>query len=207
DLTGDGRADIITGAGAGGGPHVKVFDGSSGAELGGFFAYGAGFTGGVYVAAADLTGDGRADIITGAGAGGGPHVKVFDGSSGAELGGLLVYGAGFRGGVRVAAGDVTGDGVPDIVTAPGPGGGPHVKVFSGANGAELGGLFAYGASFTGGVFPAAEDLTGDGRADIITGPGAGGGPHVKVFSGVNGAELGGLFAYEPGFTGGVFVGG
>ncbi|MGH9266938.1 MAG: Ig-like domain-containing protein, partial [Acidimicrobiales bacterium] len=206
DVSGDGRADIITGAGAGGGPHVVVIDGATSNPLGSFFAYDAGFAGGVFVAAGDLDADGRADIITGAGAGGGPHVKVFSGATGDEISSFFAYAAGFSGGVRVAAADIDLDGRADIITGPGPGGGSHVMVFSGATGMVLASLFAYDAGFRGGVFVASGDLDLDGRADIITGAGAGGGPHVKVFSGLNGAQIRSLFAYPAGFSGGVFVG-
>jgi hypothetical protein len=107
--------------------------------------------------------------------------------------------------VFVAAGDVTGDGRADIVTGAGPGGAPHVKVFDGATGAELGGFFAYDPAFTGGVFVAAGDVTGDGRADVVTAAGAGGGPHVRAFDGTTGAEVASFFAYEATFAGGLFV--
>jgi type VI secretion system (T6SS) baseplate-like injector VgrG/VCBS repeat protein/FG-GAP repeat protein len=207
DVNGDGVADIITGAGPGAGAHVKVFDGASGAEIRSFFAYGASFAGGVYVAAGDVNGDGWADIITGAGAGApGGHVKVFDGRTGAELRSFFAYGAGFSGGVRVAAGDVNGDGQVDIVTGAGPGAGPHVKVFDGASGAEIRSFFAYTPSFAGGVFVAAGDVTGDGRADIVTGADAGTpGGHVKVFDGGSLVELHSFFAYDASFAGGVRV--
>ena len=62
-------------------------------------------------------------LATGTGIGGGPHVKVFDADSGALRFEFSAYDPSFRGGVRVAVGDVTGDGTPDIITAPGPGGG------------------------------------------------------------------------------------
>ena len=93
------------------------------------------FVGGVYVAAGDVNGDGRADIITGAGAGGGPHVRVFSGVAGRRSSSSPASSPTTppsRGGVRVAAGDVNGDGRADIVTGAGAGGGPHVRVFSGA---------------------------------------------------------------------------
>src|SRR5205085_2596493 len=112
---------------------------------------------------------------------------------------------GFRGGVRVAVGDVNGDGVPDIVTGAGPGGGPHVKVFSGADDSVLASFYAYDPTFAGGVYVAVGDVNGDGFADVITGAGPGGGPHVKVFAGLDNAELASFFAADPGNTGGVFV--
>lgn len=179
DVNNDGRNDIITGAGSGGGPRVRVFDGLSlNGEpqlLSEFFAYDPNFTGGVFVGAGDVNGDGFNDIITGAGAGGGPHVKVFDGRSNQELRSFFAYDAGFTGGVRVAAGDVNGDGHADIITGAGPGGGPNIKVFDGGTTAELASFFAFSNSFTGGVFvggvtlPANNDLVANLTGEVVPG--------------------------------------
>src|SRR5262249_28229969 len=72
----------------------------------------------------------RIPIVTGAGRGGLPLVHVYnpDGSLAANF---FAFDPGFAGGVRVAAGDVTGDGIPDVVVAAGVTGGPHVKVIDG----------------------------------------------------------------------------
>src|SRR4051812_22842748 len=59
-------------------------------------------------------------------------VSIFQASNGVPIFTFSPYGTGFQGGVRVAVGDVNGDGESDVVTAPGPGGGPNVKVFDGA---------------------------------------------------------------------------
>src|SRR5262245_59019218 len=123
DVNGDGAPDIITGGGPGA-AHVKVFSGRDQSEMRSFLPYGA-FSGGVFVAAGDVNGDGYDDIITGTDAGTRPHVKVFDGRTGAELQSFFAYGAGFNGGVRVASGDVDGDGRADIITGSGFGATPH----------------------------------------------------------------------------------
>jgi hypothetical protein len=206
DVTGDGVPDIITAAGESGGPHIKVFDGVTGHLVSQFFAYSASFTGGVYVAVGDVNGTGVDQIITGAGEGGGPHVRVF-GLGGNILREFFAYDASFRGGVRVAAGDVNGDGKADIITGAGPGGGPHVKVFSGDP--SLGVLsqaFVYDASFTGGVYVAAGDTNGDGKSEVITGGGAGPAQKVRVFNGLTFAEVYSFYAYSSTFTGGTRVG-
>ncbi len=207
DVNGDGNADIIVAPDQGAPSLVRVFDGSTGNLLRSFFAYSPTFTGGVRVAAGDINNDGHADIITGAGPGAGPHVKVFDGLSQTLLQSFFPY-PSFTGGVFVAAGDVNGDLHADVVTGPGAGGGPHVKVFDGVSNQEIKSFFAYDPAFTGGVRVAAGDVNGDGLADIITGAGPGAGPHVKVFSGLDpNLLLHSFFAFEPNFQGGVFVAG
>jgi hypothetical protein len=209
DVNGDGIPDIITAPGPGNiGSEISVFDGQTGKRFMDFQAYNAGFNGGVYVAAADLNGDGFADIITGPGAGfvSGPDVRVFDGKTGAKIMDFSAYNQSFQGGVRVAAGDVNGDGVPDIITAPGSGMAPEIRVFDGTNGNMIRDFMAYDPTFTGGVFVAAGDTNADGNADIITGPDAGMAPNVKVFSGKDSSVLQNFMAYSAAFTGGVRVG-
>src|SRR4051812_6019193 len=62
--------------------------------------------------------------------GGSPVVHLLERNSNRDFP-LTAFDSSFRGGVRTALGDVTGDGTPDVVAAAGPGGGPHVKVFDG----------------------------------------------------------------------------
>jgi uncharacterized repeat protein (TIGR01451 family) len=189
DVTGDGVADIVTSTGPGGGPNVKVFDGVTGQQVRSFFAYDANFRGGVFVGAGDVNGDGFADVITGAGPGAGPHVKVFSGKDGSQLASFFAYAPSFNGGVTVAAGDVDGDGKAEIITGASDGGSSHVKVFS-QNLTELRSFFAFDSFIRGGVFVAAGDLDGDGKAEIITGNGQTA-AEVKVFGfdGVAGVAL------------------
>jgi hypothetical protein len=212
DVNGDGTPDIITGTGFGGGPHVRVFDGVTGENLpgpiGNFFAYAPAYTGGLYLAAGDFNHDGRDDIVTGVDFGGGPHIRVFNGADGSVMGQFFAYWFDFTGGVRVAVGDVDGDGTPDIITGAGPGGGPHVQVWH-LDGTRVAGpigtFFVYAPVFTAGIYVAAGDLDGDGRADVITGAGREGGPHVRGFRSPDLAELANFFAYDGAFTGGVRV--
>jgi uncharacterized repeat protein (TIGR01451 family) len=100
-------------------------------------------------------------VATGADAGQPGIVRVFDFTTGAERFRFEPY-AGFMGGVRVAVGDVNADGFEDIVTAAGPGAGPHVKVFDGRSGAVLASFFAYSPAYLGGVSVAAGTWTATG---------------------------------------------
>jgi streptogramin lyase len=205
DVDGDGIPDIITAPGPSGGPDLRVFDGVTGSLIMEFMAYDPRFRGGVNVAAGDVNGAGVADIITAPDQGGGPDVRVWDGETGKLIQEFMAYNPAFLGGVRVAAGDVNGDGHADIITAPGVSGGPEIKVFDGASGAVLADFYAYDPHFLGGVYVAAGDVSGDGHADIVTSPGAGGGPDVGVFSGANFALTDEFAAYASSFQGGVRV--
>jgi len=97
-------------------PEIKTFKEDSN-FVKSFFAYNEKFLGGVSIASADTNGNGDGEIITGAGPGGGPHVRVFR-QDGTPIGGFMAYPATFKGGVNVAAGDVDGDGKSEIIVVP-----------------------------------------------------------------------------------------
>ncbi len=183
DVNGDGKADIITGTGDGGAPRVRVLDGASLGRtvLRDYFAYETTFRGGVLVAAGDVDGDRLADVITGTGVGGGPRVVSFAGSDNRVLQNFFAYEDTFRGGVQVSAGDVDGDGRDDIITGTGPGGGPVVRVVSGATNQTLTQFLADDSSFRGGVAVDSSDVNGDGRKEVVTRTRHGGSLSVKAF--------------------------
>ncbi|MFZ6036023.1 MAG: L,D-transpeptidase family protein [Patescibacteria group bacterium] len=170
-----------------------------------FAAYATAFTGGVQVAVGDVTGDGDLDIITAAGPGGAPHIRIFD-KSGNPLKSFFAYDLSMRSGVNIAVGDLNHDGIDEIITAPRYKAAPHVRVFD-MNGQPqfTPGFFAYDDRFRGGVNVAVGDVDGDGYGEIITGPGAGGGPHVRVFDRY-GTVTDNIFPFHPDYRGGVTVG-
>ncbi len=180
---------------------VKVYD-PNGVQLAEFQPYGPEYWCGAVVATGDVTGDGIEDVIVGTALSGGPHVKIYDGVTFNQIAEFFAYDPSFRGGVNVAAGDLDGDGVAEIVTGAGPGGGPQVNVYSfdAAAGLNLrNSFFAYDPDFRGGVNVAVAGGL------LATGPGFTGGPHVKVFSGVDANLVASYFAFDPNSRSGVNV--
>jgi FtsP/CotA-like multicopper oxidase with cupredoxin domain len=181
----------------------KVFDGQTNQLLWGADAF-PGSPGGVSVAVGDVNGDGIDDVAVGAGQGGEPRVKVYSGADRTLLFDFLAFPRSMRGGVRVALGDVNGDGYEDIIAGAGSGS-PEVRIFSGRDGSPLGSFLAYTNGPQTGVFVAAADVAGNGRTDIITGPGQGAKPEVRVFDDAF-QLVSSLMAYDSSFRGGVTVG-
>ncbi|MDP1794523.1 MAG: hypothetical protein Q8K63_10360, partial [Acidimicrobiales bacterium] len=116
--------------------------------------------------------------------------------------------AAFRGGVNVAVGDLDNDGLLEVIAGAGPGGGPHVRVFS-ESGEALASFFVYDEGFDGGVNLGVADVDADGDKELLTAPASGGGPHVQIIDfSEEGPELvDEFFAFENDFLGGLSVAG
>jgi hypothetical protein len=87
DMNADGKDDLFVGAGRGGGPRVALWEGASVMAgkatrvVNDFWAMpDISFRGGVSIDAGDVNGDGVADLIVGAGKGGGQRARVISGT-------------------------------------------------------------------------------------------------------------------------------
>jgi len=195
DVDGDGVADLIYGQGPGG-SLIRIISGSTGQDLITPFAtFEAGFTGGIFVSAFDIDGDGKVDIAVSPDQGGGGRVQIFGYRDGQleQLDNFFgIDDLTFRGGARVALGDIDGDGRADLLVGAGFGGGPRIAIFDGRDllmrlstpRKLVEDFFAFpgpdALTLRDGVFVALGDLDQDGMADLIFGGGPGGGPRVYV---------------------------
>jgi hypothetical protein len=210
--------DIIVGAGPGGGPRITAFAGAQAFAINqstvlvNFFAYAPQFTGGVTVAAADRTGDGIDEIVTGAGFGGGPNVTVFQLQQTAPgqfnqivIQNFFVFDTTFTGGIYVAGGSFTNSTFDDIFVGTGPGTKATVAVAFGASSGGIHYLNPFG-NFTGGVRVGISSSTLDGTTPnyLMAAAGPGGGPQVNLYD-TNFALVDSLFVLNPNVTLGVFA--
>jgi uncharacterized repeat protein (TIGR01451 family) len=163
------------------------------------------------VAAADFNGDGVLDSVIGTPPGTPNWVQVVDGASGQVLYSFQPFESTYTGGVFVTTGDLTGDGVADVVITPDQGGGPRVIVLNGVGfGQELNFFGIDDVNFRGGARPAVGDVNGDGANDLIVAAGHLGGPRVTVWDGRSlragtPAQIANFFAFEPSLREGVYV--
>jgi hypothetical protein len=228
DVNGDGTADFVFVVGSGGGSRVRIINGKTGADLVSTFSvFESTYHGGLFVAAGDFDGDGRADVAVSPDRGGGGRVTVLSYSNGKMNSSANFFGiedSRFRGGARLAVGDVDGDGRPDLIVGAGFGGGPRVAIFDGQDiiGSTttprrlVDDFFAFGGpdvnTLRNGIFISAGDINGDGKADLVFGGGPGGGPRILIASGatlLQNAEtamtkpLANFFAFADSLRGGV----
>jgi cyclophilin family peptidyl-prolyl cis-trans isomerase len=200
DFSGDGVADLAVASGPGRPGNVRIYDGVNETVLFDFSPFGDDFTRGINIAAGDITGDGKAEIVISADSGGGARLRVFTPTASGftqmtDFIGLIgndgLPDTTFRGGARAAVGDVDGDGFGDLIFAAGAGGGPRIAIFNGktlglTGGPKLrGDFFAFEPTLRDGTYVAAGDFNGDGKADLVAGAGPGGGPRVSIFDGSN----------------------
>lgn len=200
DVTGDGIADYVYGAGPNGNDLVIVLDGRTNAEVRRLRAFNnIPKGGGVFVATADVDRDGFADLIVGTQGARPAQVIVVSGRRGNVLARFNAFGNGspVQVAARVAGGDVDGDGFGDVVVSSGVGIKPRAEVYSGrllTQGAAAPRIAAFalsatpGAGRTGnGAYVAAADMTGDGRCELVVS--FDGRPTVSVVNGLTGSVL------------------
>ena len=207
----EGQQFVVVANGPGTPAQVRVINLVTGAAVASFTPF-AGWTGGLNIATGDVNKDGYSDFVVARDGAAAPVVNVYNGRTLGLIKSFSAFSAPFTGGVRVACADVNGDGLADVIAANGAGMRGTVRVFaSSAKPALLFKLssttFVGPATFTGGLFIASADLTGDGKAELIVGNDRGGTPQVTVIRG--GTKLGAVSSFNAmgdSFTGGIRVG-
>ncbi len=201
DLDNDGLTEILTSP-RHGSSHVKIFSTNGKLLTPGFYGFSRDLSGGADIATIDIDADGKREVVVSAGEGSPPIVRIFT-KDGRFLRTFFAYDPKFRGGVNIAAADLNGDGVEEIITGTNSGT-PHVRVFN-ANGQPLiGGFIAYSTVLGSGVRVAVGDLNDDNILEIVTAPYRKA-SHVRMFT-LNGRPLTpGFFPYGPQYREGVNV--
>ncbi len=128
DINDDGRQEIIVGLGANTLPLVKAYD-YRGSLVHQFFAFDLNYRSGLSVSSGDVDNDRNEEIIVSPLSGYRPLIKVFS-KIGAVKSEFLAYPESIKVGIRTSVGDFNHDGLMEIITGQGAGGGSLVRIFN-----------------------------------------------------------------------------
>lgn len=196
DYNGDGAAEIAVAVAGKGAAVVKVFSFNNPLPIASWNAL-PGYGGGVSLAMADVTGDGKADIIAATQGATVARVRVF--SQGVLVQDFRPLDLRYKAPILVTAGDLDGDGKAEIIVAGGLGAPPTITIFSGARaGQAIGSFFALPWTSKAGLTVAVADHDGDGKLDIYTSSATGASSLVKVFNGRSFSQVDSFFSLLSG---------
>lgn len=198
DLDGDGVPEIVAVPGPGHAPVVRLFE-QDGTLIRELVIPQQALLSGWFVTTADVDRDGTPDLAISSDRIGSPEIHLLS-TEGKRLGSFLPPEHRQSASMRIAGGDVDGDGFDEFVLSFGSGP-PELFVYE-TDGTRVRQFLAYDKGYDKGVFVSVGDLNHDGIAEIVTGTDTGGGPHVQIFGG-DGRWLGTFFAYDTLFRGGV----
>lgn len=187
-------------------PEVKVFDASTNQQKLSFYGFDQNFMGGGRVAIGDFNNDGYGDLVVGAGPGGGPHVRIFNRWGNYLNWDIFPFHPEYKGGVDVAAGDVDGDGIDEIIASQNSFGQAWIKIYE-ANAEKTikGEFIAFDQGFEGGANVTSVDIDNDFHDDIVVSTSERGGPHIRAFKYWGEPLETSYMAYEEDFKGGVDI--
>lgn len=202
DINGDSTEELVLGASSGTEPQIRVFS-PGGKLLRQFLAFDKKFRGGVNVAVGDINNDDKLEILAAPASQAAGQIRIFD-YNGKLIRQFSVDSKAFRGGFNLAVGDIDANGQAEIIAASSAGNDPQVRILT-VNGKLIRSFYAYEKKFRGGVKVAVAVLNGragHNKAEIITAPGAGREPQLRVWN--SDAKLQKQFlAYNSNWRGGI----
>ena len=192
DVNGDGPLEIIT-AKQKGSANVRVFGYKGGRFTQVYREFNVQVTSGVSLAAGDLNGDGKDEVITGPMGTGAASVRVFalQGSTVRQLANRSNI-IPTRSGITLTAGDLNGDGKDELLIGPRANAVPTIRILTLTNRTltlQTKNLTAFRVAERGGVRLSTMDVNSDGREDIIVSYGLRSQPRLNVFQGTSYAKL------------------
>ncbi len=177
DLGNDGVDELVISSGFNEAPTIAILR-LDGSRIDEFIAFAPDYKRGITITVGDYDGDGEMSIVASTMQGGGPHVRVFN-VFGELEDQFFAYNQAFTGGVNLATADIDGDGIDEIVTAAGLGGGPHVRVVR-PSGMLVAEFFAYDASDNAGVSVTRIDENENGKDELVVAHYGLGNPEASV---------------------------
>lgn len=157
---------IVTGTESGG-PQVRIYSLLGKLKHTGCFPFDSSWRTGVHVAVGNVDGHRGKEIVVAPAVNGGPHVRILNNQCELIDTGFFAFDSSSRFGLNVTVGNVSGTSKEEIIVAPGPGGGPQVRIFREDGKLLNGGFFAFDSSDRLGVHLSTSDITGDGLVEII----------------------------------------